>query len=55
MESIEKALEEAMDLAEEVGKENDKYLVMIDSRYVQALEQENQAWRQWVQSYYTKT
>jgi hypothetical protein len=47
-------MEEAMDLAEQVGKENDKYLVTIDSRYVQALEQENQAWRQWVQSCYTK-
>lgn len=52
--SVDDEMEEAIDLAEEAVKENDKYLVMIDSRYVQALEQENQAWRQWVQSCYAK-
>jgi hypothetical protein len=48
MDSLEDAMEELEDVMEQDLTENDKYLVTIDSRYVQALEQENQAWRQWV-------
>ena len=47
-------LEEEMEEVEQEIKENEKYLVLIDSRYVQALEQENLAWRQWAQSWYSK-
>lgn len=50
MDSIEDAMEELEDVIEQDLTENDKYLVTIDSRYVQSLEQENQAWRQWVLS-----
>jgi hypothetical protein len=42
-------MEEAMELLEETIAENEKYMVTIDSRYVQNLEQENVAWRQWAQ------
>ena len=51
MDSIEDAMDELEQVMEKDLTENDKYLVTIDSRYVQALEQENQAWRQWILNY----
>ena len=35
-------------------EEEERCLATFDSRYVLALEQENQAWRQWLQSWYSK-
>jgi hypothetical protein len=47
--SVASEMEEVMELLEETIAENEKYMVTIDSRYVQALEQENVAWRHWAQ------
>ena len=47
--SVASEMEEVMELLEETIAENEKYMVTIDSRYVQTLEQENVAWRHWAQ------
>jgi cell fate regulator YaaT (PSP1 superfamily) len=52
---IDVQMEDAMEMLKESVKENEKYMVSIDCRYVQTLEQENLAWRQWAQSYISKT